>query len=39
MNFAEWANTDLADLALGNKIEQPAVYIVGPDFNCSISTL
>ena len=39
MNFAEWANTDLADLAPGNKIEQPAVFIVGPDFNCSISTL
>ena len=39
MNFDDWANKDLAGLATGNKIEEPAVFIVGPGFNCSISTL
>ena len=38
MNFGNWANKDLADLASGDTIEQPAVFIVGPEFNCSIST-
>ena len=39
MNFTDWANKDLAGLATGNKIEEPVVFIVGPEFNCSISTL
>ena len=39
MTFTDWANKDLAGLATGNKIEEPAVFVVGSEFNCSISTL
>ena len=39
MNFTDWADKDLAGLATGNKIEEPAVFVVGSEFNCSISIL
>ena len=38
MDFSHWANKDLAGLTTKNKIEEPAVFIVGSEFNCSIST-